>query len=142
MPPLDTRAYSGTEDAVARVVGTEGGAVSEEFNLKSPGVGAPGRRPIIINDTTKCGCPQPAEQASAGLFDNWFDPIESALRDRVRGFIEELIRDELEGVLARPRYGRRAKEAGGVAGTAGYRHGGRRRTLTGRAAVQRGHGTT
>jgi transposase-like protein len=53
------------------------------------------------------------------------------LRDRVRGFIEDLIQDELEGVLARPRYGRRAKEADDVAGTSGHRHGSRRRTLTG-----------
>ena len=42
----------------------------------------------MASDTTKCDSPQPAEEASAGLFDNWFDPIESALRDRVRGFIE------------------------------------------------------
>jgi hypothetical protein len=25
------------------------------------------------------------------LFDNWFDPIESGVRERVRGFIEDLI---------------------------------------------------
>ena len=85
----------------------------------------------MMSDTTKCDSTQPAEEASAGLFDNWFDPIEGALRDRVRGFIEDLIQDELEGVLARPRYGRRAKEADGVAGTSGHRHGSRRRTLTG-----------
>ena len=85
----------------------------------------------MTSDTTKCASPQPAAEASAGLFDNWFDPIESALRDRVRGFIEDLIQDELEGVLARPRYGRRAQEADGLAGTAGHRHGSRRRTLTG-----------
>jgi transposase-like protein len=53
------------------------------------------------------------------------------LRDRVRGLIEGLIQDELEGVLARPRYGRRAKQADGVAGTTGHRHGSRERTLTG-----------
>jgi transposase-like protein len=85
----------------------------------------------MTSDTTKCDSTQPAEEASAGLFDNWFDPIESALRDRVRGFIEDLIQDELEGVLARPRYGRRATEGDGVAGTSGHRHGSRRRTLTG-----------
>lgn len=45
----------------------------------------------MTSDTTKCDSPQPAEEASAGLFDNWFDPIERALRDRVRGFIEDLI---------------------------------------------------
>ncbi|MGH6768732.1 MAG: IS256 family transposase [Xanthobacteraceae bacterium] len=66
------------------------------------------------------------------LFDNWFDPIESAVRDRVRGLIEELIRGELDAVLARPRYGR-IQIAGGEesAGATGHRHGGRTRTLTG-----------
>jgi len=85
----------------------------------------------MMSDTTKYDSPQPAEEASVGLFDNWFDPIESALRDRVRGFIEELIQDELESVLARPRYGRRTQEGDGVAGTSGHRHGSRLRTLTG-----------
>src|SRR3974377_2278707 len=85
----------------------------------------------MTSDTTKCDSLQPAEAASAGFFDNWFDPIESALRDRVRGFIEELIRDELEDVLGRPRYARRAKEAEAAPGTAGPRHGSRRRRLTG-----------
>jgi transposase-like protein len=66
------------------------------------------------------------------LFDNWFDPLETELRARARGFIEELIRGELDAVLARPRYGR--SEATGndaKAGVAGHRHGSRRRTLTG-----------
>ena len=30
--------------------------------------------------------------AAAHLFGNWFDPIESGVRERVREFIEELIR--------------------------------------------------
>jgi hypothetical protein len=38
------------------------------------------------------------------LFDNWFDPIESEVRARAREFIEEMIRGELETMLARPRY--------------------------------------
>jgi len=66
------------------------------------------------------------------LFDNWFDPLETELRARARGFIEELIRGELDAVLARPRYGRSqitGNEA--KAGVAGHRHGSRRRTLTG-----------
>ena len=48
---------------------------------------------------------QPSADANEPLFDNWFDPIESVVRDRVRGLIEELIEGELEAVLARPRYG-------------------------------------
>jgi hypothetical protein len=43
---------------------------------------------------------QPADEATPELFDNWFDPIERALRDRVRGIIEELIQSELETALA------------------------------------------
>ena len=54
---------------------------------------------------------QPRDDADERLFDSWFDPIESAVRDRVRSFIEELIEGELEAVLARPRYGRRAKDS-------------------------------
>src|SRR5580704_1540198 len=55
------------------------------------------------NDTTKT----PADVANEKLFDNWFDPIETELRTKVRGFIETMIEEELEVALARPRYGRR-----------------------------------
>ena len=88
----------------------------------------------MTSNTTALDCAQPAVKAAADLFDNWFDPIESAVRDRVRGLIEALIEGELEAVLARRRYGRRAKnadEAGTVTGVAGHRHGSRTRTLTG-----------
>ncbi len=77
---------------------------------------------------------QPDAGAEERLFDNWFDPIESAVRDRVRSFIEELIEGELETVLARARYGRRAKDSdrGATAeGVVGHRHGRRTRRLTG-----------
>ena len=40
-----------------------------------------------------------------GLFagDAWFDPIEAGIRDRVRGFIQELLKQELTAALgARP----------------------------------------
>jgi hypothetical protein len=43
------------------------------------------------------------------LFDNWFDPIETEVRARAREFIEEMIRGELDTVLARPRYSRSQK---------------------------------
>src|SRR5260370_17877976 len=51
----------------------------------------------------------------------WFDPIEVAIRDRVRGFIEELVEAELDDALSRSRYQRPgdAEMAGGTAGTAG-----------------------
>src|SRR3954465_2091481 len=53
----------------------------------------------------------------------WFDPIEAGLRERVRGFIEGLIEQELTEAL-----GRRCHEPGGGAG---HRHGKRERRLTG-----------
>ena len=39
----------------------------------------------------------------------WFDPIETGLRERIRGFIEELIEQELTEAL-----GRRRHERGGA----------------------------
>jgi hypothetical protein len=36
------------------------------------------------------------------------NPIETAVRARIRTFVEALIGEELDAVLARPRYGRRA----------------------------------
>jgi putative transposase len=82
--------------------------------------------------TTKPEPSQPPSGTAVQLFDNWFDPIESEIRDRAREFIEELLRGELDALLARPRYGR-GKTAGseGRAGVAGHRHGSRTRSLTG-----------
>ena len=45
-----------------------------------------------------------AVEMGVDLFDNWFDPIETEVRARSRQFIEELIRSELNAVLACPRY--------------------------------------
>ena len=56
--------------------------------------------------TTKPDSSQPASEKAVDLFDNWFDPLETEVRARAREFIEELIRGELDTVLARPRYGR------------------------------------
>jgi putative transposase len=84
--------------------------------------------------TTKAEGLQLETETASHLFDNWFDPIESGIRERVRGLIEDLIRAELDGVLARPRYGRREKSAAraeSTAGVAGHRHGSRTRSLTG-----------
>ena len=72
------------------------------------------------------------EQAagSSGLLSTgWFDPIETAIRDRVRGFIETLVAAELDEALGCGRY-RRAK-TDGVERRAGYRHGCRERQLLG-----------
>ena len=54
----------------------------------------------------------------------WFDPIEAGIRERVRGFIEELIEQELAAALGRGRY-----ERGAV--PKGWRNGTRERQLIG-----------
>jgi putative transposase len=76
----------------------------------------------------------PVDVVQENLFDNWFDPIETELRTKVRGFIEAMIEGELETALARPRYGRRLGlpvEDRAAAPIAGHRHGRRTRSLTG-----------
>ena len=90
-------------------------------------------------DSTK-GTAEPALFAGEA----WFDPLEAGLRERIRGFIEELVEQELEAALGRRRYGR--------GGTPGHRHGHRERRLTGsfgrveiavpRARLQAEDGTT
>src|SRR3984957_7681232 len=73
-------------------------------------------------------------EIAVGLLDEWFDPIEAGLRDRVRDFIQTMIESELEAVLSRPRYARRPKadpENNGACGVAGHRHGHRSRSLLG-----------
>ena len=90
------------------------------------------------DSTTATG--EPALFAGAA----WFDPIEAGLRGRIRGFIEELVEQELTEAL-----GRRRHERGGVAG---HRHGHRERRLTGsfgpveiavpRARLRAGDGAT
>src|SRR6266446_5340606 len=74
-------------------------------------------------------------ETSAQLFHDWFDPIETGVRDRVRSFIEGMIETELETALSRPRYGRATKtgdEADNIlAGLIGHRHGHRPRSLLG-----------
>ena len=88
-----------------------------------------------MTSTTTKPAVQPDAETAVYLFDDWFDPIEAGLRDRVREFIETMVRAELDAALARPRYGRRpdASDGGDVApaGVAGHRHGSRTRTLMG-----------
>jgi putative transposase len=84
---------------------------------------------------------QPA--ATAELFETWFDPIETAVRERVHGFIQAMIEAELDEALSRTRYARSGKacpapksgtpddEAAGVGALRGHRHGHRSRSLMG-----------
>ena len=68
-----------------------------------------------------------SEAADTGLFagDAWFDPIEAGIRDRVRGFIQELLEQELTAALGRGKSERAAGEP------RGYRNGTRERRLLG-----------
>ena len=82
--------------------------------------------------TTKPDSSQSATEIAVDLFDNWFDPIETEVRARAREVIEELIRGELDAILARPRYERSKKGRDeGSAEVTGHRHGSRTRSLTG-----------
>jgi len=58
------------------------------------------------------------------LGEDWFDPLETAVRGRIRGFIEEVLEAELESALQRGRYDRQGT-------TRGHRHGHRARQLVG-----------
>jgi transposase-like protein len=83
------------------------------------------------NITTKPGLSQ-SRSDTVHLFDGWFDPIETEVRERAREFIEELIRGELDAALARPRYERSHRTSDEESTSiSGYRHGHRTRSLTG-----------
>jgi putative transposase len=58
------------------------------------------------------------------LGEDWFDPLETAVRGRIRGFIEEMLEAELHAALQRGRYDRHGT-------TRGHRHGHRARQLVG-----------
>src|ERR1700704_190031 len=89
----------------------------------------------MTSDSTKSDSSRPAAETAVYLFDNWFDPIEGGLRDRVREFIHAMIEGELDIALSRPRYARHAKSPSGeaeeVVGASGHRHGHRSRSLLG-----------
>ena len=43
--------------------------------------------------TTKADSSLPQNETKGHLFDNWNDPLETEIRGRIRGFIEELIHE-------------------------------------------------
>ena len=55
----------------------------------------------MTSTTTKSDSSQPAAETTSRLFDNWFDPIEAGLRDRVRDFIKLMFEGELDEALLR-----------------------------------------
>src|SRR5260370_8884693 len=88
----------------------------------------------MTSNSTKLAVLGSSAEIGVGLLDEWFDPIEAGLRDRVRDYIQTMIESELEAVLSRPRYARRPKadpENEGAGGVAGHRHGHRSRSLLG-----------
>jgi transposase-like protein len=76
-------------------------------------------------------------QRSSGFSprDDWFDPVETRIRDRICEFLQAMFEGELEETLARSRYARRTKPGGGDSEgpmeVSGHRHGHRSRTLLG-----------
>ncbi len=89
----------------------------------------------MTNNSTNSPSLQSEAATADYLLDDWFDPIEAGLRDRIREFIQAMIEGELEAALSRPRYGRRPKahdeHADGPSGITGHRHGHRSRSLIG-----------
>ena len=84
----------------------------------------------MTTDSTKTAV-GPSEGGSF-LFDDWFDPLETGVRTRIRGFIEELLKAELDAALGRNRYERPGMRGGDCPkGAAGSRHGHRERGLMG-----------
>src|SRR6266576_2968691 len=87
------------------------------------------------NITRKSDSSQPAAETAVYLFDDWFDPIEAGVRDRVREFIQAMVEGELDAALMRQRYGQRSQSSSGDAdepvGITGHRHGHRSRSLMG-----------
>ena len=85
------------------------------------------------------------DDAKLFLGETWSDPIEAGIRDRIRGFIEQLIEEELAAALGRGWYERRHHRGCGEAGSPdglpaaataddaldGHRHGHRQRRITG-----------
>jgi hypothetical protein len=56
----------------------------------------------MTNNSTKSVALQSAAETAAHLLDDWFDPIEAGLRDRVRELIQGMIESELEAALSPP----------------------------------------
>src|SRR5260221_14270462 len=71
-----------------------------------------------MEETTATPEPQPFRG------EDWFDPLEGAVRERIRGFIEAMLEGELDAALRRRRYDRRGPAHG-------HRHGHRERHLIG-----------
>ena len=89
----------------------------------------------MTKNSTKSPIQGSQAETAVDLLDDWFDPIEIGLRDRVRALIQTMIESELEAVLSRSRYARRPKadptNADEMGRVTGHRHGHRSRSLLG-----------
>jgi putative transposase len=84
----------------------------------------------MTTDSTKPAISRP--EGEHFLCDDWFDPLETGVRTRIRGFIEELLEAELAAALGRDRYERpRMGDGDSPGGAAGSRQGHRERGLMG-----------
>jgi putative transposase len=88
----------------------------------------------MTSHSTTPDLPQSETETVVHLFDNWFDPIEAGFRDRIHELLQAMLEAELDQVLERSRYARRAKRSSddseGPASVTGHR-GHRSRTLLG-----------
>jgi hypothetical protein len=71
----------------------------------------------MTSNSTTPSLPQSEIETAEHLFDNWFDPIETGLRDRVREFLElmfegELRRGAVAAALSAPRRARGSRPNG------------------------------
>jgi putative transposase len=111
----------------------EGGVISSLMQQAIPA--RAGGDYAMTSHSTMPDQPQSETETAVQLFDNWFDPIEAGLRDRAREFLQAMLEAELDEVLDRSRYARRAKQSTGGSeaptGVTGHRHGHRSRTLLG-----------
>jgi putative transposase len=111
----------------------EGGVISSLMQQAIPA--RAGGDYAMTSHSTMPDQPQSETETAVQLFDNWFDPIEAGLRDRAREFLQAMLEAELDEVLERSRYARRAKRSTGGSeaptGVTGHRHGHRSRTLLG-----------
>jgi putative transposase len=57
----------------------------------------------MTNNSTKSPVLGSEAETAVHLLDDWFDPIEAELRERVRELIQGMIEGELEAVLSRRR---------------------------------------
>ncbi len=56
----------------------------------------------MTNNSTNSPALQSEAETAGHLLDDWFDPIEAGLRDRVHEFIQVMIEAELEAARATP----------------------------------------